>query len=389
MPEIVIPPPLWPFAAAQSVTEVLEWRTDVLLSRAGEQRIGRRTVPREIITYQHRLDALGLAQAAELARAGATGATGATGFVGEWLLPLWHMAGWPTARVVEGASEIAVDTTVADYRALGFAALAVDGAAASLIEIASVEPARLVLVAPLGPVSAQPIIAPVRRAIMTAPLSVSRRRQSDGILSATFTLLDGADLVASVGPQYLGHDVLLDPSLLRQPLQSTLLRAVEYVDNGFGPIAVEPARDVFQRGETISLHDYGPAARWARRRWLWSRRGRQRSFWLPTWGWEFKMRAAMTSVGTLLRVAPIADLTGYVGRHIMLDLPSGPLWREITGAVADGADHRLSIAAPGVPVPIATPVHWLSHVRLDADRVEIGHNATASATSFTVIEVAP
>jgi len=252
-----------------------------------------------------------------------------------------------------------------------------------------VEPARLVLVTPLGPVSAQPIIAPVRRAIMTAPLSVSRRRQSDGILSATFTLLDGADLVASVGPQYLGHDVLLDPSLLRQPLQSTLLRAVEYVDNGFGPIAVESARDLVQRGETISLHDYGPAARWARRRWLWSRRGRQRSFWLPTWGWEFKMRAAMTSGGTLLRVAPFADLTGYVGRHIMLDLPSGPLWREITGAVADGADHRLSIAAPGVPVPIATPVHWLSHVRLDADRVEIGHNATASATSFTVVEVAP
>lgn len=164
---------------------------------------------------------------------------------------------------------------------------------------------------------------------------------------------------------------------------------MEYVDNGFGPIAVEPARDVFQRGETISLHDYGPAARWAWRRWLWSRRGRQRSFWLPTWGWEFKMRAAMTSVGTLLRVAPIADLTGYVGRHIMLDLPSGPLWREITGAVADGADHRLSIAAPGVPVPISTPVHWLGHVRLDADRVEIGHNATASATSFTVVEVAP
>jgi len=380
VPEIVIPPPLWPFAAAQSVTEVLEWRTDVLLSRAGEQRIGRRTVPREIITYQHRLDALGLAQAAELARAGV---------VGEWLLPLWHMAGWPTARVVQGASEIAVDTTVADYRALGFAALAVDGAAASLIEIAAVEPARLVLVAPLGPVSAQPIIAPVRRAIMTAPLSVSRRRQSDAVISATFTLLDGADLAASVGTQYLGYDVLLDPSLMRQPLQSTLLRAVEYVDNGFGPIAVEPARDLVQRGETISLHDYGPAARWARRRWLWSRRGRQRSFWLPTWGWEFKMRAAMTSGGTLLRVAPFADLTGYVGRHIMLDLPSGPLWREITGAVADGADHRLSIAAPGVPVPIATPVHWLSHVRLDADRVEIGHNATASATSFTVVEVAP
>ncbi len=77
MPEVggPLPPPLWPFPAAQEITEVLEWRTDVLTSRAGEQRIALRPRPREIVTFRHRLDALGMARAAELARAG---------FAGDW-----------------------------------------------------------------------------------------------------------------------------------------------------------------------------------------------------------------------------------------------------------------------------------------------------------------
>ena len=61
MPEL----PLWPFPAAQEIMEVLEWRTDVLTSRAGEQRIALRPHPREIVTFRHRLDALGMARAAD------------------------------------------------------------------------------------------------------------------------------------------------------------------------------------------------------------------------------------------------------------------------------------------------------------------------------------
>ena len=64
MPEQVglPPPPLWPFPATQEITEVLEWRNDILTSRAGEQRIALRPRPREIVTFRHRLDALGMAR---------------------------------------------------------------------------------------------------------------------------------------------------------------------------------------------------------------------------------------------------------------------------------------------------------------------------------------
>ena len=381
-----MPEPLWPFAATQEITEVLEWRTDVLQSQAGEQRIALRSRPREIVTFQHRCDALGMARAAELVRAG---------FVGEWRVPLWHMAVQPTGDLSQGATEIAVDTTMADFRAGDGVAVAVDGREASIAEIAAVEADRLILVEPLGAqlpaaiVAALRVsIAPVRAGILSAPVEIARRRQSDGMVTATFLLRAATDLTSPVMPIYLGRPVQTDPSLTRSPITASLRRAVEYVDNGFGPVVAEPLRDLFERSEAITLKALDAAERRALRRWLWSLRGRQASFWIPTWGRELQLRAAMTSGSTQMRVAPVAELAGYVGRAILLEMPSGSRFRTINAAVADGADHRLTLSSSlGELVAIGTKVHFLTLVRSDADRIEIRHGAVASEVTLPVVEV--
>ena len=380
------PPPLWPFPAAQEITEVLEWRTDVLTSRAGEQRIARRPRPREIVTLRHRLDALGMARTAELARAG---------FAGDWQVPLWHMALQPAADLVQGATEIPIDTTVADFRAGDLSTIAVDGGEAVSAEIASVQSDRLILAEPLllqlsGPVVAgqRITVTPIRAAVLTSAIEVARRRQGDGTVTASFLLRDAPDLTAPALPIYLGRPVQTDPSLVRRPLTASLRRAVEYVDNGFGPVVVEPLRDVFERGEAITVKAQGPTARHALRRWLWSLRGRQASFWLPTWGRELQLRAAMTSGSVLMRVAPIAKLAGYVGRPILLEMPSTLRFRTITAVIAEGADHRLALSSNlGEPVPITTKVHFLAAMRADADRVEIQHGGVACEVTLPVVEV--
>ncbi|NGQ93406.1 hypothetical protein G5V65_21210, partial [Rhodobacter sp. HX-7-19] len=165
-------------------------------------------------------------------------------------------------------------------------------------------------------------------------------------------------------------------------------RAVEYVDNGFGPVVVEPLRDLLERGEAITMKAQGASERWALRRWLWSLRGRQASFWLPTWGRELQLRAAMTSGSTLMRVAPFAELAAYVGRAILLEMPSGLRFRMINAALVDGADHRLTLSSSlGEPVASGTKAHFLTLVRSDADRVEIRHGAVASEVTLPVVEV--
>jgi hypothetical protein len=386
MPEPEDRPPLWPFLAAQEITEVLEWRTDVLQSRAGEQRIALRPLPREIVTFQHRCDALGMTRATELVRAG---------FGREWWVPLWHMAVQPMADVPQGATEIAVDTTLVDFRAGDAVVLAVDGREASLAEIASVEADRLILVEPLATQLSMAIVAalriavaPVRSGILTAPVEIARRRQNDGMVTATFLLRDAPDLTAPLLPTYLGRTVQTDPSLTRSPITASLRRAVEYVDNGFGPVVVEPLRDLFERGEAITLRAQGATESWALRRWLWSLRGRQTGFWLPTWGRELQLRAAMTAGSTEMRVAPVAELAAFVGRAILLEMPSGFRFRTINAAVADGADHRLTLSSSlGEPVASNTKVHFLAPVRSEADRIEIRHGAVASEVTLPVVEV--
>jgi hypothetical protein len=381
-----MPDPIWPFPTAQEITEVLEWRTDVLQSQASEQRIALRSRPREIVTFQHRSDALGMARAAELVRAG---------FAGEWRVPLWQMAVQPGADLAQGATEIAADTTAADFRAGDPIAIAVDGREASVAEIASVEADRLILVEPLAMQLPAPAvatlrvsIAPVRAGILSAPIEIARRRQNDGMVTATFLLRDAPDLTGPVMSAYLGRPVQTAPSLTRSPITASLRRAVEYVDNGFGPVVVEPLRDLFERGEAITLKAQGAVARHALRRWLWSLRGRQVSFWLPTWGRELQLRAAMTSGSTLMRVAPVAELASYVGRAILLEMPSGLRFRTINAAIAEGMDHRLTLSSSlGEPVASNTKVHFLTLVRSDADRVEIRNGAVASEVTLPVVEV--
>jgi VWA domain-containing protein len=553
-------PLLWLFPARQPGSEVLEWRTDILASREGEQRIALRPVPREVLTYRHLLDAGGMARAAELSR---------SGFTADWLVPLWSMASSPGADVTETDTTIPMTTRNADYRAPGYAALAVDGRDAVLVEVAAVFSDRLELSAPAGINLTHAVVAPVRRAVLNAPVGIERRRQGQGIVTASFRLLDGAGLsgisgaaiyiaidnsgsmsgaamtgaiaavqalIAELGltvppavrndiciltwhdaigavilrrdadaadfadiagwlsaqvalgggtdfgvavseaadffagagakrrvilfitdgepyppasvtpaiatlagipdvevfgfnigladtsftalldntpedgvpviapgdtdtllsslrraftglPTYLGRDVLIDPTVLRQPLRDTIGQTVEMVDNGFGPVVIEPTRAYLQRRSTITFSDFSRQAAWSRRRWLHGLRGRQRSFWLPTWGRELVLQADIAADDDFLIVAPDFELSTWIDRHVMFDLPTGGVFRQITAAAYDALGHRLTIAPSGVDVPVDTPVHVLTKMRMDTDRIELEHSATRTGMSATVIEV--
>lgn len=385
------PPPIWPFAATLGITEVLEWRTDILPFRAGEQRIALRTLPREIITLTHRLDALGLARATEMARAG---------FAGEWLLPMWHMAQRPGADLRQSDSEISLETGLAAFDAPStempeIAAIAIGGAAAIPLAVTAIASNKLTLAAPLGTAQPTPIIAaarasimPLRRAILAAPIEISRRRQSDAIMTATFLTQPPSDLPAPDLPTYQGAMVQTNPSLSRAPLASTLRRALEYVDNGFGPVAIEPLRDPFERSEALNFRARGPEQTHDLRRWLYALRGRQTAFWLPTWGAELQLRTAMTAGSNLMRIAPIADLGAYAERHIAVETTAGLRFRKINAAIADGENHRLTLSSsPGVALPIGAKAHFMVMVRCDADRVELKHSSVRAEVALPVVEV--
>lgn len=377
-------PILWPFPASGEIVEVLEWRTDVLQARSAEQRIALRPRPRTLVTLRHRLDALGLARAAALALAG---------FVGPWDVPLWQQAVQPASALQPGDGAILIDGSTAAFTGADHAALAIDGGPATQLALAAVEPDRLVLAGSLElpdatVAAARATVLPVRTGQLATAVDVSRRRQGDGTVTTTFLLQDSHQLPDPELPSYLGRPVLTDPSVLRQPLAASLRQAVAYVDNGFGPVVLEPLRDLVEHRETITLRAQGPAARARLLGWLHSLRGRQASFWLPSWGRELQPTTAASAGANLLRVAPVGSVDDWLGRAIALELPGGLAFHGIVAAFAVAGEHHLTLSGSlAAAITSTTPIHLMTLVRADADRIEVRHGAVASEVSLPVVEV--
>lgn len=360
------------------LSETLEWSTDVLAAEEAEQRIALRSQPRATLTLTHRLDAEGIADAAERARADP---------LSDWTLPLWHLARPATAAISTSDTEVAVDTTDGVFAAASHAAIAADGGEAHLVEVSAIQSDRLVLATAAGVDLVHPIVMPVGTGYMSKSLGIDRRRQGLGTLTATFGLRPPGVGSASSGlPQHEGLDVLTDPAVLRQPLAETIGQSHEAIDNGFGPVVLERVLSWVQRSSTITLIDRG-SARLTRRRWLLSLRGRQRAFWLPGWGRELVLQAAVGSGDTSIHVSAPTDPGDLVGRHLMFDRAGGPIFREIEAAAWDALGLRLDIAAPGVSIGAETPVHLLVKVRSDTDRIELSHAPNRSEFSMTLTEI--
>jgi len=96
----------------------------------------------------------------------------------------------------------------------------------------------------------------------------------------------------------------------------------------------------------------------------------------------------MTASTTLMRIAPIAELSAYAGRHIVIETNAGLRFRKINSAVQDGANHSLTLSSSlGIPLPLGAKVHFLTMVRADADRVELRHRAEGFEVGMVVVGV--
>lgn len=367
-------PDLWPFQPEGGITEQIDWLTDIRQSPQGEMRDSL-AEPRQSLNHSFFWDGEEHAVALGLIEANP---------VGDWYLPLW-------TDITTGVDVLATDTVIncdtdGDYVAGGYAVIYLDRFTYVVVQIDAVNAGSITLTAQVGSAFTDAVVAPIRTAFSPNGFEFERRFHDFVVATMRFRIRDTSETAASPFSQYLGLEVITDVSLATSPLAGGIRQTVSIFDNGFGPVHVEPLRDVLENAYAMNFQDETLAARKRRREWLKAVRGRDTPFWLPSRSREMRLASPALSTDTVISIHPIfSDVTQYVGKHLSI---AGTIYREITAAVENGPYHDLTIAAPGQALN-DPEICILRKYRFDSDQVEINHiNAVRSSGQVVIREVA-
>lgn len=375
---------VWPFIPQTKFREGLEWRTDVMRAYSAEQRLALREAPRQSLMYEHQLDRRQLAQAQAMAFQWAHRVFG---------VPVWGEL-TRLGALAAPTQRLEFDTSGADYRSADILLVWQDDENYLAAETLTVDASGVDLKVPLGRAFENAYVMPLRYGRTPGGLSFSRRPDHVSLCRADFLVTNNVDLGADVGlPQYRGRDVLMDRSVTLDDLAERTLRPVDEFDNGSGPISVDPQRSIPDVTATIGLDALTRQDAWRMRRWLHARRGRQRTFWLPTWNADLVVLEDVDEAATSLVVRPIGYPLYYGVTDIMLVLNDGTaLYNRVLSGATDTSGNEVLSLADGFGRSFAASDVELAclmrHVRLDSDNAQLTHGyAGRCSCSLPVIEV--
>ena len=374
---------VWPFVPQVGMTETLEWKTDIIQAKASEQRISLRTTPRQSFDCEHWLDEWEYSRAKAMMRGWAHRV---------YAVPMWADAQYLGA-VASGTLTLTLDTTKGDFSAGGVVVLFQENNQFEALEVNTLTASSLTLkLATVGTYSAAWCLPVV---FAHAEEGLSARRNADGVVFGRVAFLgtDTRDLAATTLPQLRGKDLLLSPSVLLGDASEQIYRDVEVLDDEIGVRVLDPRRDFPEFRQTLNFDVLTRGELWPLRRWLHSVRGRQKSFFVPTWNMDIVPLSdiALTDVSITARAI---DYNLYLESHdIVVRLRNGTTYlnRTTGGAIdPDGNETIYLESAFGVDIPLATidRISFIHHVRFDADRVELKYrSAAAVSVSIPITEV--
>lgn len=375
---------VWPFVPQTRFRESLEWLTDVLRAYSAEQRLALRLAPRQSLQHDYQLTPYQYSRAKAIATQWAHRVYGA---------PVWAEA-TRLGDVLVGVTSLSFDTSNADYRPDDIVLVWENDEKFVAAETTTVSSDSIGLKLPLDRSYANAYVMPMRFA-RTLNGTEFRRDAHDVVLARmNFLVTNNVDLGGSIDlPTHRGVEVMTDRSVVLSDMSERILRAVDVFDNGSGPIAVDQVRAYPERTETLSMDALDRAATWRMRRWLHSRRGKQRSFWLPSWNPDLIILEDVGSTGSSITVRPIGYPLYYGITDIMVELVSGArlFARVLSGSTDPDGNEVLALSSAFGTAFETSEIAFccfMKHVRLDADRADIQHSyAGRASTSVAVTEV--
>lgn len=373
--------PLWPRPGAR---ETLEWLTTVMISEDGtEERIEKRTAPRQAFTYSYFVPYAYQARIKNIVYGGRKL---------EWYVPVWSQV-QHVGVVADLATAIACETRYSEFRAGGYALLWESPDKCQVVQVASIPGAATLNLTDPAMAFDDAWLAPVRLGRLASdPNRTFNGKTSE--LEMGFDISDLAELTVPDPTQYLAADAYFDPGLLDGGSQAERLMArVDVFDEGLGPLSYLTPWDFNRPQRVHRMMAEDAAEAWAIRQFLHRRRGRSVAFWQPSFEVDLRVASTGNVTTNLIVTRDDFDLLAPERTHIAIETPTGWLPRAITGTI-DLGDGRLQLALDstlgGIAASTIQRVSFMGLRRLDTDRVEIGHiGGTVSACAVNTVEIAP
>ncbi len=305
-----------------------------------------------------------------------------------WGVPMWHEATELTAAAAAGTLVLAVgNTDDADYRVGGLVMIFTDASTFDVQTVDSLTSTTITLKNvtteshPLGAA-----VAPMRTGNMDTRVGTSRWTSGDQVAKIRFRILDNdSDLADTTGWPTVNSKVLLeDCNVMRgTSKQFNMIRELIIVDNEAGLTFQDSPWGRGKSGYPLTLRANSRAELWNIRQLLHALRGRQISFYVPTFRRDLIPNQNLASASQDLNITNI----GYV-QFVRDRKPKDRIWlrktdgttitKQITSSVeVDSITETLVVDSTwGSNITIAEidRISYLEEVRFDTDELQIRYD---------------
>lgn len=370
---------VWPFEPRTPLLESNEWLTDVIQSKTNEQRFAMRQNPRQSFVMSHTLDDAQYQAARALVRANESF------YVPDWALK-YHVG-------AIGPSSYDLIEYGLPYMGIVDGDVALLWESESRYEVITIEQADssdLFHVAQITNWYSNAYLIPLRTGQTEQGLSGARSANPMIDVQIQFDLTDSRNLGSSDYPQYQSDDLIDDcPKVAGDTFAERASYPLSNVDPGIHYSELLRKRDLMSMVTAMRWHVFTDAEIYSLRRFIHSRRGKWKSFWLSSFRSDFELTSAIGAADNSISVRAKSGVTDLGASSFDIEI-AGSVRRRVTSYSAAGDVLTLNIDSPtGVAYSTSARVSRLRHLRFAADRIEFVHAASGGvAVTVPCIEVA-
>jgi hypothetical protein len=377
---------IWPFAPFGEFTEGLEFLTDVLSAYAEDQRIQLTAIPRRRFEHSYVWTARQYERARNLMRGQ---------HPGEFEVPDW--SDFRRCVAVAGVTSLSFDNTSPELDETMNLVLWQDDETYEELSVLSSSAAGLTL--GIGLANSYPNGRVLRLLNCDTLEGLSAEHPAGPTRSSAVEWVCYEDTLPTADvAAYSSYrsEPLLDacPIVGADALPETVARVFQMVDNGIARPFVDSLRGVPTETLGLAWQPHTRAEAWALRRALYSLRGRQRAFWLPSFNHGGMELAAGFSGGAgSISIRDVNYAIGYGAGDLYVQLVNGTAFGlRVASAIVSGANETLTLSGTTPQAVSPSQVKLLcalKRMRLSQDRVEWRHRPAVGSKVVVAAADAP